>query len=292
MTKNYQLFKKIVTKKKADKGIAPPTTKNQISGLSKDLISSLDKLQRTYQWLDTGYPELNALLKTDECSGGWPLGTTIETGLAEPGIGELRLFLPALRRLVKKNSARTNIILINPPFVPYAPALEKAQINPTYLTVVNTNNKADILWAAEQALSAKCCAAVLTWANAHSLSQKEARRLQLAAERSESLHVVFRHKKYLAQSSPFRLRLGLATQAHSLLDVTIVKQPLSWGGQQCVLSLAPHYEYWQRIHAAALPVSRRINQKISSHVKVLAKAKQVNKVIAISAKPFRLAKVS
>lgn len=293
MSKNNQPTKNIATNKNSGK--------SELWRLADSLGNTV---RRTYQWLDTGYPELNSLLETDKQrneaadgegdykSGGWPLGTTTEVCVTEPGIGELRLFIPALRALIRKNAALPNVILINPPYVPYAPALKKAQIDPACLTVISTNNKTDVLWAAEQALSAKCCAAVLTWTGGHPLSQKEARRLQLAAEKSETLHALFRHQKYLEQSSPFRLRIGLAPQPQARLQVNIVKQPLSWGGQQCVLSLAPHYEHWQRMHVATLPVSRHFNQASSTHVKVLAKATQSKKVLAFPTKQLMLPKVS
>jgi len=296
MNKNEPLSQSFITKKK-DVENRDTRTKNPQKNLNNRLGRSLNNIvKRSYQSLGTGHLELNSLLKTDETvdekNGGWPLGTTTEIGLTEPGIGELRLFIPALQALIKKSPTQPNIVLINPPYVPYGPALQKAQINPDYLTIINTNNKADILWAAEQTLSAKCCAAVLTWTNAHTLNPKEARRLQLATEKSGTLHVLFRHKRCLEQSSPFRLRINLEPHTDSKLELNIIKQPLTWGGQQCVLSLAPHYEHWQRIHVAALPVSQHFDQAKLARVKVLAKAKQANKVVSITSKQLMLPKVS
>lgn len=203
--------------------------------------------KHTASVLTTGYKELDHQLY----EGGWPLHTSTELGLSEPGIGELRLLTPALREL--QRSMQNNIVLIAPPLLPFAPALRKERININQLTIVQTNTMQDTLWAAEQALLAQCCAAVLTWTGSADLSTRELRRLQLAAEKTQTWNVLFRHSDCLKQPSASGLRIHLKTNTYSQLDLHIIKQPQSWGGQHCTLSLQPHYENWQRLPAHLLP---------------------------------------
>ena len=199
--------------------------------------------------LDTGYSALNAQLH----DGGWPLTTTTELGMTSPGIGELRLLMPALRELMNRAHTQKNVMWIAPPFLPFAPALFKEQIDVSKLTVVQTRSIRDTLWAAEQALLAECCTAVLCWTGSYDLSPRELRRLQLAAEKSRTWHVLIRHSDCLQQASASGLRLHLKSDAYSKLDIHILKQPQGWGGQHCSLSLHPHYENWQRLPVHLLP---------------------------------------
>ena len=50
------------------------------------------------------------------------------------------------------------------------------------------------------------------------------------------------------------LRMQLNCNSHSKLKVNILKQPQMWGGQECTISLSPHYENWQRLSVSLLPV--------------------------------------
>src|SRR6478609_5334988 len=66
--------------------------------------------------LPTGHGALDRALP----GGGWPQGGLTEMLLAQEGIGELRLMLPALARLTHEGRA---VVWIAPPHRPYAPAL-------------------------------------------------------------------------------------------------------------------------------------------------------------------------
>jgi protein ImuA len=198
--------------------------------------------------LATGYSKLDEALQ----NGGWPLTTTTELCFSQPGIGELRLLMPALAEL-QKSTLQKSIVWLAPPFLPFAPALAREKIDAAQLTIVQTNSMQDTLWAAEQLLLAECCAAVFTWTGNYNLSVRELRRLQLAAEKSNTWNVLFRHSDCLKQPSVSGLRLHLKSNSYSQLDVHILKQSQSWGGQHCTLSLRPHYENWQRLPAHLLP---------------------------------------
>ncbi len=199
--------------------------------------------------LDTGYPELNQQLH----GHGWPLECTNELALDDFGIGELRLLLPALRQLTKQNYSQANILWIAPPFLPFAPAFIKEHIDVDKLTIVQTKSIEETLWATEQVLLADCCAAVFSWTGKYNLNMRQLRRLQLATQKTKAWNVLFRHSDCLQQASVSGLRLQLQSNSYSQLETHIIKQPYRWAGQKCTLSIAPHYENWQRLPAHLLP---------------------------------------
>ena len=152
--------------------------------------------------LPTGFPALDAELP----GGGWPTGSLTEILLAHEGIGELRLFGPALASL---SAAGKRLTWIAPPHRPYAPAIAAAGIDLAKLIIVEVRTAQETLWATEQALASRACGAVLAWPAA--VKYSELRRLQLAAEASRALAVLFRPQKAANVSSPAALRIALAT---------------------------------------------------------------------------------
>src|SRR3954452_7959187 len=71
----------------------------------------------------TGYPTLDTLL----IDRGWPRAGLIELLSARHGIGELRLLGPALAAL--STQEQRWITWIDPPHIPYAPALTEIGID-------------------------------------------------------------------------------------------------------------------------------------------------------------------
>ncbi len=205
------------------------------------------------------YKNAHNILKTghkplDEVIQGWRLGLTTEIGLDKAGVGELRLLLPAIKALQKSPSGAKQVLWIAPPLMPFAPALVKAGLDLNFLHIVQTQCLKDTLWACEQALSSGSCAATICWTNNQPLKNREIRRLQLAAEQHNTWHVLFRNRRFLEQSSVSNMRLQISNNKRSQLNVKVIKQPNSWGGQSCTLSLRPHYENWQRLPVELLPV--------------------------------------
>lgn len=167
----------------------------------------------------TGWPRLDAQLAT----GGWPLGTLVELLLPEPGAGELRLLLPALRTLGGSPVAGQEqrwLVLIGAPHAPYPPALAQGGIRPERLLLVAAATRQDRLWAMEQALRSNGCAAVLAWFDA--VDDRWLRRLKLAAERSRALAVLLRPLHACSAASPAVLRLMLEPTP-ATLDVRVLK---------------------------------------------------------------------
>jgi len=159
----------------------------------------------------TGFEDLDAHLP----GGGWPTGALTEIILERHGIGELSLLMPAMARLCEQGfseAARGWIFWISPPFIPYAPALSRHGIDLDRLLLVHASAmQYGSLWAMEQALRAKSCAAVLAWAQA--ADQTALQRLQLAAEEARCWTVLFRPDAALKQRSPAALRLRLTRDA-------------------------------------------------------------------------------
>jgi len=160
-------------------------------------------LQTGLDHVGTGFAELDLALP----GNGWPLGALTEVLHAQPGIGELRLLMPALARLSRQGRW---IALIAPPYIPYAPALTTYGVDLSRVLLVHPKTATDNLWAVEQALRAGTCGAVLAWSA--SADDKTLRRLQLAAEAGKSWGILFRPSAQADLTSPAALRLELSAR--------------------------------------------------------------------------------
>lgn len=146
----------------------------------------------------TGFPTLDAALPW----GGWPPGSLSEL-LAEPPGAGLGLVVPTLTRLGDEGRW---MLLVSPPWSPYAPALAARGVRLERLVVVRAEGRG--AWAAEQGLRSGSCAAVLLWGGRWELAAL--RRLQLAAETGGALAFLFREPAAARQASPAPLRLELS----------------------------------------------------------------------------------
>ena len=155
----------------------------------------------------SGFPELDAELP----GGGWPAGALTEIFPAHEGIGELRLLGPALAALSARGEP---LVWIAPPYLPYAPALAAAGIDPAKLVIVRAGSDRDALWAAEQALRSNACGAVLAWPRR--IKYVELRRLQIAAEGARAAAFLFRPCDAARESSPAALRVAVHTSGGGL----------------------------------------------------------------------------
>ncbi len=171
----------------------------------------------TLPGLASGFATLDAELP----GAGWPIGALTELIGSEAGVGELRLLVPALRRLTREHRV---VILLGPPHIPYAPALASFGIDLNYLILVETVQAADRLWAVEQAIRSASFGALLAWLPQDRTRPEHLRRLQLAAHGARGPVFLFRGAPAQFESSPAPLRLLLQPRAEQRLAVQILKR--------------------------------------------------------------------
>jgi protein ImuA len=162
--------------------------------------------------VSTGFPNLDNELP----SGGWPSGSLIELLTQQPGIGEIRLLLPALRSLSPRK-----IILIQPPHTIQARAWQGQHFSADRLLSIRTKRSADAFWAAEQVLRSGAAGALLLW-QPH-VRPESLRRLHLAAQSSDVSFWFLRPLASTQDASPAPLRLALRP-AKGAISVEIVKR--------------------------------------------------------------------
>ena len=182
--------------------------------LHNPLIWRGDTLARAQAVVPSGFSALDAELP----GGGWPRGALTEILLARPGIGEMRLLLPALRQLTHEAAW---VVLVSPPYLPYAPALAGLGVDLGRLLVVRASMQKDQLWACEQALKSPSCGAVLIWLPA--MDERHIRRLQLAAAEGNGWGILIRPALLATGTTWAALRLQLSPEA-GRLGVHILKR--------------------------------------------------------------------
>jgi hypothetical protein len=180
---------------------------------SKDELSSLlhhpelwraGQLERSPEALPSGFPALDEHLP----GGGWPRGGLAEFLLATAGVGELRLLVPVIRAL-SRDEARW-VAWINPPFLPYAPALQALGVDVGKILLIHPKTHQQTLWALERASRSGTCSMALAWLDERQLELKDTRRLQLAARRGRTLTCLFRPEQAASVNSMAELRLEVA----------------------------------------------------------------------------------
>lgn len=176
--------------------------------------------------IPTGFADLDAELP----GGGWPPAALTEVLCDACGIGETSLLLPGLRHLGQAGDWRgRGMLWIDPPGLPYAPALAAAGLDLSSLAVLRPAREEDALWAAEQALRTGSAAAVLLWqASARgadsALRYPRLRRLQLAAAAGGGLGFVFAPAAAASASSPAALRVALQVTPRGMLSVHLARR--------------------------------------------------------------------
>lgn len=167
--------------------------------------------------------------------GGWPADGITELLHEQQGIGEFRLLLPALARLSQASSRW--IMLVNPPYIPYPPALLQAGVSMERLVVSRAGNRRDYLWTLEQTLGSGSCTAVIAWPS--QLNPKDIRRLQVAGKEGGTWGILFRHERNAKTASPAELRILLKSVSPSKdassLVVRILKRRGGWESEDICL---------------------------------------------------------
>ena len=154
----------------------------------------------------TGMDELDRVLP----HGGWPPAALTELLIPADGIGELQLLWPVLARLT---GAGGRVVLVAPPYMPYAPAWHAAAVVLSALDVIRCD-AGQVPWAAEQCLRSGACAAVLCWP--WRADDRALRRLQVAAETGQALGFAFRPHTAATNPSPAALRIAFDSRPRQL----------------------------------------------------------------------------
>lgn len=133
---------------------------------------------------------------------GWPTGTLVDLLVQQPGIGEVRLLAPALRKVAHKR-----VVFLQPPHAPQTIALAGLGLAPSQLIWVKSATSSDALWAAEQVLRSGSCGALMFWCT--HVRPESLRRLHLAAQAGETLFYAMRPMAAVQDASPAPLRMSL-----------------------------------------------------------------------------------
>jgi len=188
--------------------------------------------------LPTGFPALDHLL-----GGGWPLGMLTEllvSGHASPGhgspghsSGELGLLSPALARLTTRHPPPAGgwVMLIAPPWIPYAPGLCWQGLALNRVLMVSIRQPLEALWAMEESLRSGACAGVIAWLGmtaTHPARYSLLQRLHLLAGKQQAWAVLIRAARCRGERSPARLRLQLLYLSPTTLQLEIFKN--GWRG--------------------------------------------------------------
>ena len=191
--------------------------------------------------------------------GGWPHAGLIEILPTCFGAGELSLLLPALAAVTRRPQARW-CAWVAPPLQPFGPALAERGValervlvvnppktvvkgksalwpdtrSPPYALRASGGGPKAVGWTFEQILRSGACDIALAWLR--SALPRQIRRLHLAAERGDTLGVLFRPREAARDSSPAVLRVAVEPTAPGA-RVTLLK---SRGGARGSIELSWH----------------------------------------------------
>lgn len=156
------------------------------------------QVRRNIPVLSSGHAKLDRHLPGQ----GWPLGALTELLSETPGAGEFSLLLPALAAITAQGRW---LMLLDPPWVPYPPAMHGHGVALERVMLIRTRSNEESLWACEQALRGVRGGAVLAWFDDPGFARL--RRLQLAAKAGHKAAFLFRPMTATRQASPAALRL-------------------------------------------------------------------------------------
>ena len=194
--------------------------------MSADLSNIHPGVWRAHQLAsDTGARIPSGFVALDQQlpGGGWPTRNLIELLLKHQGIGELRLLMPAMRKL---SLEKKKLILIGAPLLPLTPVFEQFGVALNQVHLIQTDKTQDRLWATEQVLQSDSFGALFMWLPEEKTlcSATVLRRLQYQATRSQGLSFAFRPIRAQMQPSPASLRLCLTAQSPGKLCVHLIKR--------------------------------------------------------------------
>ena len=179
----------------------PQLVRRPFSELRPDVWRAPDLARAGERVVATGHAVLDAQLP----GGGWPCGSLVEVLQSRAGRHVWQLLLPALAEATRKETGP--LVLVDPPHVPFGPALKAQGLTPDRLLCVETNAMPRALWASEQALRCADVVALMAWLPR--CRGTDLRRLHLAAAQQGKLLFVFRGVDARNESSPARVRIEI-----------------------------------------------------------------------------------
>lgn len=179
--------------------------------------------------ISTGYIKLD----TELPGGGWPLSAITEILYPQHGSGELRLLLPALAQLSRQDTRWQ--LWLNSPYLPCAPALQQWQLSTQRLLLARAMKPADLCHSLEKSLQSGGCQAAVVWFD--KLDKALMRRIQLAAEQSNTPVFILRPIRFLNQPSVAALRIKINNPS----SIDIVKRRAGWPLADVSLELPLHF---------------------------------------------------
>ena len=197
----------------------PPTDNIHTSAILNQLLGRGDvwvgraKQAVARNTLSSGIELLDTLLV-----GGWPLGSLVEICLQGTTGAEWIL----LSKSLAAQGARP-IFLLNPPMIPFGPALVGMGIDLNRVFVIRTDSKASFVNAFVELGRASQCGALLAWQPKESLTYTELRKFLLACSEGNGLYSLFRPASAQRESSPANLRVAMSVIG-SDLKLSIFKQ--------------------------------------------------------------------
>lgn len=199
---------------------------------AQDLADIATYQQRTN--LSTGFTTLDRLLY----GNGWPRDGLVEIFPEVHGCGELQLLIPGLCHLMLEETRW--IAWVNPPFVPYAPALDAHDIDVNRVFLVHPKDHREALWATEKILESGSCSAMLVWLDEQQLKEKQLRRIQARAKEGRVWITIFRPTHAQVKSSPAELRISMRLSeapTKGQVNLSILKRKGGWPVPNVLLPL-------------------------------------------------------
>ena len=180
---------------------------------------------------DTLWPVLPALQRADQAVDGWLQQHHPDVARTWPitAMRELRGRVAAERLDLAHDFTSQRRLTLQQAFA-------ACGIEPARIFVVDAAEARDRWWAAEQVLRADGAGALLFWPGV--LDDQRLRRLQLAAQDSDTLAFLFAGTAGAAQASPSPLRLRLAAE-QGLLRIDVFKRRGGVMSQPLLLDVSP-----------------------------------------------------
>lgn len=230
----FEFNKKPLKNKRLQKALREETQPQKQKQKQNNVDHSLQKLlDQQHLWrahqlpphtpdtVSSGYARLDEQLP----GHGWPTSGLSELLLSTAGVGELKLLAPVLKHFSQQNRW---VAWVNPPFIPYAPALKALGVDTNKILLIHTKNHKEALWALERVSKSGNCSMVLGWLDDKQTKVSDTRRFQLAAKQGNTLTCLFRPESAAAKSSMAQLRLKISGAHANKIKISIVKRKGGW----------------------------------------------------------------